>query len=403
MSRKIFFLNAIEDRLFAQRHKTKPASLFLYEVTSSYVEGTHNALAAFGDKREGKKGTLQIVIGLLCDEDGHPVSIEVFPGNTPAPQTLAAQVTKLKDRFGVQEMTFVGDRGMIKSQQIAALAQQGFHYITALTKPQIEKLLRTGTFQRELFEQELAEVLAEEDVRYVLRRNPMRAQAMRDTRQAQLATRQAQVATQNHYRTDHPRANAQGALQKLVARVDKLRIADWIEWTGAERVLTLTIKADAQTEATTLDGCYVLQTDLTPVQAPKELVHERYTDLASVEQAFRSCKTVHLAVRPSFLRLEERTRAHAWVVMLAYQSMRYLASCWSAFDVTVEEGLQALTTLCLVEGAPHNAPSYHCIPTPRDAIARLLHSADITLPKAFALSGVRVSTTKKLQSERLVQ
>jgi hypothetical protein len=367
------------------------------------LEGTHNALAAFGYNRDGKKGKLQIVIGLLCDEDGHPVSIEVFPGNTPDPQTLAAQVTKLKDRFGVHEITFVGDRGMIKSQQIADLAQQGFHYITAITKPQIEKLRRTGTCQMELFEQELAEVLAEEGVRYVLRRNPMRAQEMRDTRQAKLATLQAQVAKQNHYLTDHPRANAQGALQKLVARAEKLRIAGWVELTVTERILTLTIKEDAQTEAAKLDGCYVLKTDLTPAQAPKELVHDRYKDLASVEQAFRSCKTVHLEVRPIFLRLEERTRAHALVVMLAYQIIRYLASCWSACDVTVEEGLHALTTLCLVEVAPHNAPSYHCIPTPRDTIARLLHSADITLPKAFALSGVRVSTKKKLQSERLVQ
>jgi hypothetical protein len=106
-------------------------------------------------------------------------------------------------------------------------------------------------------------------------------------------------------------------------------------------------------------------------------------------------------MRPIFLRLEERTRAHAFVVMLAYQIIRYLASCWSAFDVTVAEGLQALTTLCLVEVAPPNAPSYHCLPTPRDTIARLLHSADITLPKAFSLSGTRVSTKKKLQSERL--
>ena len=124
---------AIEDRLYAQRHKTKPASLFLYDVTSSYVEGTHNALAAFGYNRDGKKGKMQIVIGLLCDEDGHPVSIEVFPGNTPDPHTLAAQVAKLKARFGVQEITFVGDRGMIKSQQIEDLATQGFHYITAIT------------------------------------------------------------------------------------------------------------------------------------------------------------------------------------------------------------------------------------------------------------------------------
>src|SRR5947209_19417945 len=108
----------IEDRLFAQRQKTKPASLFLYDVTRSYLEGTHNALAAFGYNRDGKKGKPQIVIGLLCDEDGHPVSIEVFPGNTQDPHTFASQLAKVKGRFGVQEITFVGDRGMIKGQQV---------------------------------------------------------------------------------------------------------------------------------------------------------------------------------------------------------------------------------------------------------------------------------------------
>ena len=392
---------AIEDRLYVQRTKTKPITLFLYDVTSSYLEGTHNALAAFGYNRDGKKGKRQIVIGLLCDEDGHPVSIEVFRGNTQDPQTFAAQINKVKARFGVTEITFVGDRGMIKGQQIEDLAQQGLHYITAITKPQIEKLLRTGTFQMELFEQELAEVLADEGVRYVLRRNPVRAQEVRANRQAKLATLQAQVAKQNQYLADHPRANAQGALQKLVAKAEKLRLADWVELTLEERAITLTVNASGQQEEAKLDGCYVLKTDLTPQQAKKEIVHDRYKDLASVEHAFRTCKTAHLEVRPIFLRREARTRSHAFVVMLAYQIIRYLASCWSAFDVTVVEGLQALTTLCLVEVAPPNAPSYHCIPTPRDAIARLLHSADITLPKAFSLSGARVSTKKKLQSERL--
>src|SRR5438128_2142140 len=343
---------SVEDKLFAQRTKTKPVSLFLYDVTSSYVEGTQTAFAAFGYNRDGKKGKRQIVIGLLCDEDGHPVSIDVFPGNTQDPHTFATQINKVKARFGVHAITFVGDRGMIKGQQIEDLAQQGLHYITAITKPQIAKLLRTGTFQLELFEQELAEVLADEGVRYVLRRHPVRAQEVRDTRHAKLATLQAHVAKQNHYLTDHPRANAQGALQKLVARAEKLRIADWVELTVAERALTLTVQEDAQTEAAKLDGCYVLKTDLTPAQAPKERVHDRYKDLASVEQAFRSCKTVHLEVRPIFLRLEARTRAHAFVVMLAYQIIRYLAACWNAFDVTVAEGLHALTTLCLVEVAP---------------------------------------------------
>jgi len=393
----------IEERLFAQRTKTTPVSLFLYDVTRSYVEGTHNALAAFGYNRDGKKGKRQIVIGFLCDEDGHPVSIEVFPGNTQDPQTFAAQINKVKARFDVHEITFVGDRGMIKGQQIADLAQQGLHYITAITKPQIEKLLKQGTLQLDLFDQELAEVLADEGIRYVLRRNPVRAQEVRDTRHAKLVTLQALVAKHNQYLTDHPRANVQGAWQKLVARATTLRIADWVELTVEERSITLAINEDAQTEAAKLDGCYVLKTDLTPQQANKEIVHDRYKDLASVEQAFRTCKTAHLEVRPIFLRREARTRAHAFVVMLAYQIIHYLTACWSTLDITVAEGLHALTTLCLVEVSPKNAPSYHCIPTPRDTIARLLHSADIKLPKAFSLSGVRVSTKKKLQSERILQ
>ncbi len=393
---------SIEDRLYAQRTKTQPISLFLYDVTSSYFEGTHNALAAFGYNRDGKKGKRQIVIGLLCDEAGHPVSIEVFPGNTQDPHTFAAQINKVKARFGVHEITFVGDRGMIKGQQIEDLAQQGLHDITAMTKPQIEKLLKQGTLHMDLFDQELAEVLTDEGIRYVLRRNPVRAQEVRDTRHAKLTTLQALVAKYNQYLTDHPRANAQGALQKLVARAQKLRIADWVELTVEERSLTLTVKVSGQQAEAKLDGCYVLKTDLTPQQAKKELVHDRYKDLASVEHAFRTCKTAHLEVRPIFLRLEARTRAHAFVVMLAYQIIQYLAACWSTLDLTVEEGLHALATLCLVEVSPQNAPSYHCIPTPHDTIARLLHSADITLPKVFSLSGTRVSTKKKLQSERVV-
>ena len=394
---------AIEDRLFAQRHKTKPASLFLYDVTSSYLEGTHNELAAFGYNRDGKKGKLQIVIGLLCDEDGHPVSMEVFPGNTQDPHTFAAQLNKVKARFGVTEITFVGDRGMIKGQQIADLVQQGCHYITAITKPQIDKLLRTGTLQMDLFDQEVAEVLADEGIRYVLRRNPVRAQEVRDTRSAQLATLQALVAKYKQYLADHPRAKPPVAWQKLVARATTLRIADWVELTVEKRAITLTVLEDAQQEAANLDGCSVLKTDLTPAQAPKEMVHDRYKDLASVESAFRTCKTAPLEVRPIFVRREARTRAHAFVVMLAYQIIQHLAACWSPFDITVEEGLHALTTLCLVEVAPQHAASYHCIPTPRDAIAHLLHNADITLPKAFSLSGTRVATRKKLQSERMPQ
>jgi hypothetical protein len=116
--------------------------------------------------------------------------------------------------------------------------------------------------------------------------------------------------------TDHPRAKAQGALQQLVTRATTLRIADWVELTLEERTITLTVQTHAQQAAAQLDGCSGLKTDLTPHQAPKELVHDRYKDLASVERAFRTCTTTHLAVRPIFLRREARTRAHALVVML---------------------------------------------------------------------------------------
>lgn len=391
---------AIEDTLFAQRHSIQPVSLFLYDVTSSYVEGTENPLAAFGYNRDGKRGKRQIVIGLLCDELGNPLSITVFPGNTQDPRTVVAQIDKVKGRFGAHEVTFVGDRGMLKSQQIEALATEGFHYITAITKPQIAKLLKNGTLQMALFDQDLAEVVTEEGIRYVVRRNPLRAQEMADTRHAKLAKLRAEVAKQNQYLKEHPRADAQRALGKLAARAEQLLISAWVVLTLEQRMIMLTVNDPAQQEAAQLDGCYALKTDLTPAQARKEIVHDRYKDLAAVERVFRSCKTVHLEMRPIFLRLEQRTRAHALVVMLAYQIIRALASCWSAFDLTVEEGLQALTSLCLIEVSPHHAPSYHRVPTPRDAVASLLRAADVALPQVFSLSGVRVSTRKKLQSER---
>ena len=173
--------------------------------------------------------------------------------------------------------------------------------------------------------------------------------------------------------------------------------------TVVERAMTLPLQEEAPPEAATRDGGSGLKTDLPSAQAPTELGHDRYKELASVAHALRTCQTAHLEGRPIFVRRAGRPRAQAWVVMRAYSIMRYLASCWSACDVTVAEGLHALTTLCLVEGTPKHASGSPCLPTPRDAIARLLHRADITLPKAFSLSGTRVSTKKKRPSERLVQ
>ena len=156
----------IEDHLFAAK-PAKKTGLFLYDVTSTYLEGVCNAFGAFGYNRDGKKGKQQIVIGLLCDAEGRPLSIEVFPGNTSDPATVASQIKKIAARFGGGEVTLVGDRGMLKSRQVEDLLNHGMHYITAITKPQIEALLRQDVFQMSLFDQDLAEVKSEEGVRYV--------------------------------------------------------------------------------------------------------------------------------------------------------------------------------------------------------------------------------------------
>src|ERR1700722_14883054 len=162
----------IEQRLFAHFHPNGCPDLFLYDVTSSYLEGDHNALAAWGYNRDGKPGKKQIVIGLLCDAQGRPLSIEVFAGNTGDTKTFGSQIRKAVERFGGKGVTFVGDRGMIKGPQIKDLGQENFHYITAISKPQIEALLKQKVFAMDLFDNTLSEVASTPDkVRYILRRN----------------------------------------------------------------------------------------------------------------------------------------------------------------------------------------------------------------------------------------
>ena len=165
--------SSIEKRLFRNR-KVESSELFLYDVTSSYLEGDKNELADWGYNRDKKRGKKQIVIGLLCDDEGIPVSVEVFPGNTGDLSTLSSQIHKLSARFGCSKVTMVGDRGMIKSAQVEAIKEAGFHYITAISKPEIESLVKRGVIQLDLFDDKLVEV-EDNGVRYVLRRNPKQA------------------------------------------------------------------------------------------------------------------------------------------------------------------------------------------------------------------------------------
>jgi hypothetical protein len=390
----------IEDQLLRHGYPNSKPQLFLYDVTSSYLEGAHNEYAAFGYNRDGKKGKRQIVIGLLCDQEGRPLSIEVFPGNTQDPATFASQVGKAADRLGGGEVTFVGDRGMIKAQQVKDLLKHEFHYITAITKPQIERLLKKGVFSMSLFDQELAEIETEDGIRYVLRRNPIRAQEVQVSREDRLNALRREIQRRNDHLREHSRAQLATALKKAEEKNKRLKLSGWAILSATDRVISIRIDQDALSEEKKLDGCYVLKTDLSREALDKEKVHARYKDLALVEWAFRSSKTVELEMRPIFVRLKSRTRGHAMVVMLGYLVIRELARCWVGLDLTVEEGLKELTTLAATEVMVKGTTCLNSIPTPRQSVSQLFAAAKVVPPKALPGNGTRVATRKKLPENR---
>jgi len=389
----------IEDRLFRRTYGENKPALFLYDVTSSYLEGQFNELGAFGYNRDGKKGKKQIVIGLLCGVDGRPMSIEVFKGNSQDPATMASQIRKVADRFGGGDVTFVGDRGMIKSNQVKDLFGHGFHYITAITKPQIETLLKGSVIQMDLFDQDLAEVEGDEGVRYVLRRNPLRADEVAASRKSKIESVEKLVRNQNQYLKEHPRAKEEVALRKVCNICKRLKISNWLI-PSVEREICLSFDDEALADASKLDGCYVLKTDLSKQYANKETIHARYKDLSLVEWAFRTSKTVELEMRPLFVRLKSRTRGHAFVVMLAYRIVNELAKRWAGIDLTVQEGISELSQLCATEMHVNGEPQCNKIPEPRESIANLLSAAKVKLPEVLPCKGTKVATRKKLTENR---
>jgi hypothetical protein len=389
----------IERRLFTARRGDCKPTLFLYDITSSYLEGQCNAFAAFGYNRDGKAGKKQVVIGLLCDEEGTPVSVEVCAGNTPDMATVAAQITKVAQRFDCERVTFVGDRGMLKSRQIEELVRAGFHYITALTKPQVERLLKDQVLQLALFTAQVCEV-EHEGLRYIVRRNPLRAEEMAAVRCDKQRTMEQWVAKKNAYLAAHPRAQVAVALRECQTKLARLKIAHWLTGEVEERTLGIRVHAEAQREAAKLDGCYVLKTDLPQAVAGTTVVHERYKDLALVEQAFRTCKTAHLEVRPVYVRTAASTRGHALVVMLAYIIIRALRQAWAHLDLTVEEGIAQLATLCVMEVQLAEQETVCRVPKPRASSQRLLAAVGIHLPDALRPRKVRVVTRKQLPERR---
>jgi len=386
---------SIEKRLFKNRSAHTETQLFLYDVTSSYFEGDCNELSDWGYNRDKKRGKKQIVIGLLCDADGIPVSVEVFPGNTGDVSTLSSQIHKLSQRFGCSRVTMVGDRGMIKSAQVVAIKEAGFHYITAISKAEIESLVKRGVIQLDLFDDKLLEV-EDKGVRYVLRRNPKRAEEIADNRLDKRSSMERLVEAKNEYLSEHPGASVEIALRDVNAKIKKLLVSKWLKVFSRDRELYLEIDEEALLHESRYDGCYVLKTDLPQDVASKEVVHERYKDLAQVENAFRTMKTAHLEVRPVHLRLAERTRAHVFFVMLAYMLTQELKKCWKGLNVTVEAGIASLSSLCgtgiMIKGV------HRClqIPEPRASVKKLLDSAKIILPEVLPIRGIKVTTKKNL-------
>lgn len=388
----------IEKKLFELRFPHGAPTLFLYDVTSSYLEGDNNALAQWGYNRDKKKGKKQIVVGLLAGPDGLPVAVRVFEGNTTDTKTVAEQIRILTESFGVKNITIVGDRGMLKGPQIESLPDD-YSYITAITKPQIQKMLSEGKLQYELFCEHVCEI-SENGIRFILRRNPMRAEQMAASRNTKSQSINSAAEKQTQYLAEHKGADAEKALEKVTAKIKKLKAAQWLTATENERVITVTQDDDALAKAALLDGCYVITSDVPKKNADAQTIHDRYCDLEMVERTFRTMKTTHLDLRPVFVQKKTSTQGHVFVVMLALLLQRELERCWKEENITVEEGIDVLASIHMQQISLGTA-SVQKIPDPAAMGTQLLKAANIVLPTVLPKTTAHVHTTKKLPSERI--
>lgn len=388
---------AIEKKLYKRRFCKAAPTLFLYDATSSYLEGVCNELADWGYSRDKKKGKMQIVVGMLAGPDGLPVAVRVFRGNTSDTQTVSEQVRVLAENFGVKEVTIVGDRGMLKGPQTGSLPDD-FRYITAITKPQILKMLEDRILQYDLFTEHVCEV-EDNGIRYILRRNPLRAEQISLTRQRKYEAIEKLCIERNKYLAEHPKASVDAAIKKVRAKIKKLRCEKWLFATVQQGVIALGKDEAALDQVALLDGCYVIKSDVPKCNAVAQTLHDRYCDLESVERAFRTMKTVHLELRPVYVRKESSTRGHVFVLMLGLLVQRELEKHWADLDITVEEGINELASIHM-EDVYVGDKCIRNIPTPTGIGKELLEKARITLPLMLPSRTANVHTKKKLQLER---
>ena len=314
---------AIEAAL-AKRHLAEGA-LVLYDVTSTYFEGRHCPLAKLGHSRDGKRDNPQIVVGLLTDAEGCPIAVEVFAGNTGDPTTLGPQIQKLRERFALQRVVIVGDRGMITDARIREELRdvEGLDWITCLRAPAIAKLLERGSFQLSLFDKrDMAEIVDAKfpGERLIVCKNPLLATERARKRQELLEATERELgrvlaATTRALRPLRGQDQIALRVGKVLGRFKmgkhfKLTITDSaFHWARDQAAI------DAEAA---LDGIYVVRTTVSAEKLPAAEVVRSYKSLAQVERAFRSLKTVDLHIRPIHHRKEERVRAHVLLCMLAY-------------------------------------------------------------------------------------
>jgi len=339
---------AIETAL-ARRH-LKNGTLVLYDVSSSYMEGRCCSLAHRGYSRDGRKGTLQIVYGLLCAPDGCPVAIEVFDGNTGDPKTLAAQVEKLKQRFGLDHVVLVGDRGMITQARLTEdIKTAGLDWITALRAPAIKELVKGGALQLSLFdERDMASITSPDfpGERLIVCRNPDLAAERTRKRQDLLAATERDLARIQTAvsRKRNPLRGAAAIGLAVGAVIEKHKMRKHFDLTITDTGFSLTRKTDAIAAEAANDGIYIVRTSLAAEVLDDAATVRSYKSLSQVERAFRCIKTVDLHVRPVHHWLADRVRAHVFLCMLAYylewHMRRKLAPL--LFDDTDKEAAEAL-------------------------------------------------------------
>lgn len=293
---------------------------------------------------------------------------------------------------------------MIKSQQIEDIQKEDFHYITSITKPQIECLLKKDIIQYSLFDNEIAEVESStENCRYIFRKNPVRSDEIKQIREGKLKSLQEYINKQNIYLKEHKKAQETVALRKVEEKIQKLNIQKWVKPNTKDRVIKTVIDQQEKQEIEKLDGCYCIKTDIPKKEIDAKTVHDRYKDLIWVENAFRTSKTVQLELRPIYTVREETTRGHVCVVMLAYMIVQSLQRAWSKqknIDITPEEGIKRLQTLCTTQVHVKDQVSFHQITKPNKQTQSLLDALDISLPTVFPKRKIHVDTRKKLKCEK---